>query len=145
MQCSTFVNLLNTAKLLASLGRAPRIRTATNVWNSSSYIRLVIRECRLSQKVKKIGNGRESDGRVRTVRENKMTKILLTTATFTCATTLLFVVVTTSAFAVDYRWNFEMAGGTETASIDNKFGSELSSECQSGMQFNIPTINLESK
>jgi hypothetical protein len=64
---------------------------------------------------------------------------------FTYASSLLSVVVTTSAFAVEYRWSFAMAGGTETADIKNKFGSELSIECRSGVQFNIPTIDLDSK
>lgn len=63
----------------------------------------------------------------------------------TCVTSLLSVFGPPLAFAVEYRWTFEMAGGTETADIKNKFGSELSIECRSGMQFNIPTINLDSK
>jgi hypothetical protein len=64
---------------------------------------------------------------------------------FAYATSLLSVVVPTLAFAVEYRWNFAMAAGTESADIKNKFGSELTIECRSGMQFNIPTIDLDSK
>jgi hypothetical protein len=64
---------------------------------------------------------------------------------FTYATSLVSVVVTTVASAVEYRWTFEMAGGTESAHIQNKFGSELTIECRSGMQFNIPTLYLDSK
>jgi len=40
---------------------------------------------------------------------------------------------------------FAMAAGTESADIKNKFSSELTIECRSGIQFNIPTIHLDSE
>jgi hypothetical protein len=40
---------------------------------------------------------------------------------------------------------FRNGSGTESADIKNKFSSELTIERRSGMQFNIPTIHLDSK
>jgi hypothetical protein len=49
------------------------------------------------------------------------------------------------AFAVEYRWTFEMGAASESAQIKNSAGSEIFISCLSGNQFNIPTIHLESK
>ena len=49
------------------------------------------------------------------------------------------------AFAVEYRWIFAMGAGSESAQIENSAGSQIIISCLSGNQFNIPTIDLESK
>jgi hypothetical protein len=55
------------------------------------------------------------------------------------------MLATDPAFAVEYRWTFAMGAGSESAQIKNRAGSEIIISCLSGRQFNIPTINLESK
>jgi hypothetical protein len=37
-----------------------------------------------------------------------------------------------------------MGAGSESAYIKNRFGLELTIICRSGMQFNIPTLTLDS-
>ena len=41
-----------------------------------------------------------------------------------------------AAFGVEYRWTFAMGAGSESA--QNRAGSEIIIDCQSGNQFNIP-------